>query len=275
MDDRKSLSPFVAACLQVNASNDMNENIEVATSLTREAASAGADIVLMPENVVMMEWGRENIIDKAMTEDAHVGLSAFRALAKEIGVWLHCGSLGILLSNQKVANRTYVFGPDGEVRATYDKIHMFDVNLGPGERYTESSIFEAGSDPELVELPWGTLGLSICYDLRFPHLFRHLAQSGASFLTVPSAFTKISGEAHWHVLMRARAIETGCYVFAPAQTGSHGKLKTFGHALIVDPWGTVLADAGEEPGFILAKIDPDQVAQARAKIPSLSLNAQF
>ncbi len=275
MSDEKEFSPFVAACLQVNASNDLDENIEVATSLIREAASAGANIVLMPENVVMMEWGRDNIVAKAMTEETHVGLAAFCALAKELGIWLHCGSLGILLPNQKVANRTYVVGPGGEVRARYDKIHMFDVNLGPGERYTESSTFDAGSEPAFVDLPWGRLGLSICYDLRFPHLYRHLAQSGAHFLTVPSAFTKISGEAHWHVLMRARAIETGCFVFAPAQTGSHGKRKTFGHALIVNPWGEILADAGEDPGIIVAEIDPDQVTRAREKIPSLSLNTQF
>jgi len=196
-------------------------------------------------------------------------------LAKELEIWLHCGSLSVLLPNEKVANRTYVVGPDGEVKVQYDKIHMFDADLGPGERHAESTTFEAGDSPAFVDLPWGRLGLSICYDLRFPHLYRHLAQIGADFLTVPSAFTKISGEAHWHVLMRARAIETGCFVLAPAQTGTHGKRKTFGHALIVNPWGEVLADAGEDPGYVTALIGPAEVLQARTRIPSLNLNAKF
>jgi deaminated glutathione amidase len=275
MTGGKKLLPFTAACLQVNASNDMAANLNVVTRLTREAVESGADIVFMPENVVMMEWGRDNIVAKAMPEGTHAGLAAFRALAKELGIWLHCGSLGVLLPNKKVANRTYVVGPDGDVKAQYDKIHMFDVDLGPGEKYAESTTFEAGRSTAFVDLPWGRLGLSICYDLRFPHLYRHLAQAGAHFLTVPSAFTKISGKAHWHVLMRARAIETGCFVFAPAQTGTHGKRKTYGHALIVNPWGEVLADAGEDPGFIIATIDPGEVAQARTRIPSLSLNARL
>lgn len=275
MTEEKKPLPFMAACLQVNASNDMSANLDVVTRLTREAAASGADIVLMPENVVMMEWGRDNIVAKAMPEDTHTGLAALRALANELGIWLHCGSLGVLLPNKKVANRTYVVGPDGAVRAQYDKIHMFDVDLGPGEKYAESTTFEAGSSTAFVDLPWGRLGLSICYDLRFPHLYRHLAQRGADFLTVPSAFTKISGEAHWHVLMRARAIETGCFVFAPAQTGTHGKRRTYGHALIVNPWGEVLADAGDDPGYIIATIDPGEVAQARTRIPSLSLNARL
>ena len=275
MTEQKISASFKAACLQVNASNDLAANLDVVTDLTRKAAAAGADIVLMPENVVMMEWGRDNIVAKAMPEDVHKGLLHMSALAKDLGIWLHGGSLSVLLPGGKVANRTYVFGPDGKVMATYDKIHMFDVDLGEGERYAESATFEAGALPAWLDLPWGRLGLTICYDLRFPHLYRHLAQNGAQFLTVPAAFTKITGAAHWHVLMRARAIETGCFVFAPAQTGAHGKRKTYGHALIVNPWGEVLADAGEEPGFITAVIDPDEVARARARIPSLTLNARF
>lgn len=275
MTDSKTQVPFTAACLQVNATNDMAENLNTVTGLIREAAVAGANIVLMPENVVMMEWGKNNIVAKAMTEETHTAISAFRALATELDIWLHCGSLGILLPNGKVANRTYVVDPNGDVKAQYDKIHMFDVDLGPGERYAESTTYEAGASPAFVDLPWGRLGLSICYDLRFPHLYRHLAHGGAHFLTVPAAFTKISGEAHWHVLMRARAIETGCFVFAPAQTGVHGNRKTYGHALIVNPWGEVLADAGEAPGFISARIDPGEVVKARTRIPSLSLNVDF
>ena len=275
MADETSSPSFTAACLQVNASSDMDANLSVVSALTRKAVATGADIVLMPENAVMMEWGRANIVAKAMPEDTHTGLAVLSALAKELGIWLHCGSLAILLPNDKVANRTYVLGPDGAVNSKYDKIHMFDVDLGGGERYVESITFEAGASPALVDLPWGRLGLTICYDLRFPQLYRHLAQAGAHFLTVPAAFTKVTGEAHWHVLMRARAIETGCFVFAPAQTGDHGKRKTYGHALIINPWGDVLADAGEEPGFVTATINPDEVAQARTRIPSLSLNPKF
>ncbi len=275
MSDKQSTNHFTAACLQVNASNDLEQNIEIVSALVRDAASAGADIVLTPENVIMMEWGRANIVSKSMPEEEHKGIATFSALAKELGIWLHIGSFGILLVNGKVANRTYVFDPSGAVKAKYDKIHMFDVDLGEGERYAESTTFDAGNIPSWVDLPWGRLGLTICYDVRFPHLYRRLAQSGAHFLTVPAAFTKVTGEAHWHVLLRARAIETGCFVFAPAQTGAHGKRKTYGHALIINPWGEVIEDAGEQPGFVVAKIDPKEVTQARAKIPSLGLNAEF
>jgi predicted amidohydrolase len=267
---------FKAACLQVNASNDLAANISAASALTRKAVNQGAQMVLMPENVTMMEWGRANIIAKAMPEGSHAALASFIALAKDLGIWLHCGSLAVTLPGGKVANRTYVLAPDGSVAARYDKIHMFDVDLGNGERYAESATFAAGNEAVTVDLPWGRLGLSICYDLRFPHLYRRLGQAGADFLTVPAAFTKNTGEAHWHILLRARAIETGCFVFAPAQTGTHaGDRKTFGHALIINPWGEVMADAGTEPGLILADIDPAQVALARAKIPALNLNAAF
>jgi len=267
---------FTAACIQVNASNDMAANIGVASDLARKAVAEGADLVLMPENVAMMEWGRANVTAKAMPEETHAALAAFRALAKELKIWLHCGSLSVSQPSGKVANRTYVLNPAGEIVARYDKIHMFDVDLGNGERYTESSTFAAGNSAVAVDLPWGKLGLTICYDLRFPHLYRHLGQAGAHFLTVPAAFTKVTGEAHWHVLLRARAIETGCFVFAPAQTGTHaGDRKTFGHALIINPWGEILADAGTEPGFITAQINVAEVAKARGKIPALGLDATF
>ncbi|MCB2107831.1 MAG: carbon-nitrogen hydrolase family protein [Rhodobacteraceae bacterium] len=271
-----TISPFKAACLQVNAGNDMAANIAAASALARQAVSAGAALVLMPENVSMMEWGRRAITEKAMPEETHSALKAFRDLGRELKIWLHCGSLAVLQESGKVANRTYVVSPSGDVVAKYDKIHMFDVDLGNGERYAESSTFAAGHETRVVDLPWGKLGLTICYDLRFPHLYRQLAQAGADFITVPSAFTQVTGEAHWHVLLRARAIETGCFVFAPAQTGTHaGGRKTYGHALIVDPWGKVLADAGKEPGYIMAEIDPASVAAARAKVPAIHLNATF
>jgi len=223
-----------------------------------------------------MEWGRENTIAKAQPEATHAALKAFQALAAELGIWVHCGSLAVALPNSKVANRNYVITPKGEIAACYDKIHMFDVNLGNGERYAESATFDPGDETVFVDLPWGRLGLTICYDLRFPHLYRHLAQRGADFLAIPSAFTRTTGEAHWHVLVRARAIETGCFVFAPAQTGEHaGGRKTYGHSLIVSPWGTVLADAGTAPGYVIATIDPAEIGQARSKIPALSLETKF
>jgi predicted amidohydrolase len=254
----------------------MADNVSAALGLVDQAVGEGADLVLMPENVTMMEWGRRAITEKARSEDKHEGLAAFREAAKKHEIWLHCGSLSVSLDDGRVANRTYVVSPGGQIAATYDKIHMFDVDLGNGERYAESSTFAPGSAAVTVDLPWGVLGLTICYDVRFPGLYRHLAQAGASFLTVPSAFTQVTGEAHWHVLLRARAIETGSYVFAPAQTGTHpGDRRTFGHALIVDPWGEVVADGGVEPGIIVAEIETEFVDTVRRKMPSLGHDRPF
>lgn len=268
--------PFTVACVQVNAGRDLTRNVATACDMTRAARARGADLVLMPENVAVMEWGRRNVLAQAMPEDRHAALAAFRDLARETRAWLHCGSLTVLVGEGRAANRTYVLRPDGEVAATYDKIHMFDVDLGNGESYRESATFAPGDRAVVADTPWGGLGLSICYDLRFPHLYRALAHGDASFLAVPAAFTRTTGQAHWHVLLRARAIETGCYVFAPAQTGIHANdRQTYGHALIVDPWGEVLADAGEAPGLIVAEIDPARVADARAKLPSLRHDRPF
>ena len=267
---------FTAACLQMNTSENMEANIITASELTRAAVNEGADLVLMPENVTMMTWGRKSTLAKAMTEDKHAGLRSFRALASDLKIWLHAGSLSVLVGGDKVANRTYVIGPGGDIAARYDKIHMFDVDLGNGERYAESATFESGNSAACVDLPWGRLGLTICYDLRFPHLYRNLAQAGAHFITVPAAFTRVTGDAHWHVLLRARAIETGCFVFAPAQTGTHAAgRQTFGHALIINPWGEVLADGGVEPGYIAAKIAPAEVTKARQRIPAIARDTYF
>jgi predicted amidohydrolase len=270
------LSLFKAACIQVNASNDMDANIGRAGQLACDARAAGAHLVVMPENVSMMEWGRANIVAKAMPEEDHKALAAFREIAKELDIWLHCGSLACLLEDQRVANRSFLIDPKGDIAARYDKIHMFDVDLGNGETYRESATFAPGREAVLADTPWGKLGMTICYDLRFPQLYRSLAQAGANFLVVPAAFTRTTGKAHWHVLLRARAIETGCFVLAPAQCGEHaGGRETFGHALIVSPWGAILADAGEEPGFIIANIDTDQIEEARGKVPSLSHDRVF
>ena len=268
--------PFIAACLQVNASNKMEENLQTACTFVREAKAQGAQMVFMPENVSMMEWGSKNIRAKAMAEEDHVALKTFQDLAKETGLWLHCGTLGVSLG-EKVANRTYVLNPAGEIVAQYDKIHMFDVDLPGGESYRESATFQPGGQAILAPTAWGNLGLSVCYDLRFPHLYRSLAKAGADYLTVPAAFTRVTGRAHWHVLLRARAIETGCYVFAPAQCGTHANdRQTYGHALIIDPWGEILAEASaDEPGIILATIDPGKCADVRAQVPSLQHDRPF
>ena len=266
-----------AACIQVNAGNDMDENIQAAAALACDARAAGAELVVMPENVSMMEWGRANILAKALPEQDHKALHAFQELARETGLWLHTGSLSVLLEDrEKVANRSYVLSPEGKIAAQYDKIHMFDVDLGEGEVYRESATFAPGREAVLARTPWAPVGMTICYDLRFPQLYRSLAHAGAEILVVPAAFTRITGKAHWHVLLRARAIETGCFVLAPAQCGEHpGGRQTFGHALIVSPWGAILADAGEQPGYIMASLDLDQVAEARGKVPSLTHDRLF
>lgn len=267
---------FVAACLQVNAGNDLGKNIKVAQDLIGRAVDAGANLVLMPENVTMMEWGRKAILAQAATEQDHKGLETFRETARQHNIWLHCGSLSVSLPDGRVANRTLVLDPQGEISASYDKIHMFDVNLGDGERYAESSTFAPGDRAVLAQLPWGKLGLTICYDLRFPSLFRALAQAGAKIITVPAAFTQVTGEAHWHTLLQARAIETGSYILAPAQTGIHPvNRKTYGHSLIVDPWGQILEDAGTEVGFVSSKIDLELVDRVRKKMPSLDHDKEF
>jgi len=266
-----------AACIQVNASNDMDANIQAAATLACDARAAGAELVVMPENVSMMEWGRANILAKAQPEGSHKALAAFKELARETGLWLHTGSLSVLLEGgETVANRSYLLSPEGGVVTQYDKIHMFDVDLGNGEVYRESATFAPGREAVLAETPWAPIGMTICYDLRFPQLYRSLAQAGAQILTVPAAFTRVTGKAHWHVLLRARAIETGSFVLAPAQCGEHaGGRQTYGHALIVSPWGAILADAGEQPGYIMATLDLDQVAEARGKVPSLEHDRAF
>ena len=265
---------FKAACIQVNASTDLEENIAQASRLIAEAAGAGAKLILTPENTTMIVRGREATLAKAHAEASHPAIPAFAALAAKLGIWLSIGSLTIRLSDEAAANRSYLFAPDGSLAARYDKIHMFDVNVPDGQVYRESSTFQRGEGAPIVPLPWGKLGLTICYDLRFPQLYRALAQAGADFLTVPSAFTRVTGRAHWHTLLRARAVETGCYVFAAAQCGDHdGGRETYGHSLIVGPWGEVLAEADEAPGIILADIEPARVAEARAMVPAWQLDA--
>jgi predicted amidohydrolase len=251
-------------------------SLEQATGLIREAARQGADYVLTPEVSNMMQQSRKALFELLATEQDDRSLKAYRALAAELKIHLHIGSLALRASPEKAVNRSFLIGPDGTLTASYDKIHMFDIDLPGGESYRESANYQPGETAVIADLPWGRLGLTICYDVRFPALYRALAESGAAFFTVPSAFTRKTGEAHWHTLLRARAIENGCFVFAAAQAGLHeNKRETYGHSLIVDPWGTVLAEAGVEPGVVMAKIDPARVATARKTVPSLQHGRRF
>ena len=273
--------PFTVACVQTTSGRDIAANIKMASALVRAARKAGADFIGLPETVNIMEPKGSLLRDKVAVDGGDAGLKALRALAREVGAWLLAGSLVVPAAKKKgakdmLANRSFLIDPKGAVKARYDKIHMFDVDLGKDEVYRESKSYAAGTKAVTAKLPWGRLGMTVCYDLRFPHLYRALAQEGADFLSVPSAFTRPSGSAHWHVLLRARAIETGCFVFAPAQCGVHeGGRKTYGHSLIVDPWGEVLADGGDEPGFVTARIEPERVIEARRRIPSLDHDRKF
>jgi predicted amidohydrolase len=267
---------FKAAMIQMRSGLTPAGNIDAAAKLIGEAKAAGADYVQTPEMTNIMEVKRERLFATIVEEDADTSLATFRELARKLGLYVHVGSLAIKVAPDKAANRGFLIDPQGRVAARYDKIHMFDVDLGNGESYRESRSYRAGEQAVLSELPWGRLGLTVCYDLRFPALYRALAEAGASFLAIPSAFTQKTGEAHWHVLMRARAIENGCFVFAAAQGGTHENGRdTFGHSLIVDPWGKILAEGGTEPGVIMAEVDPTQVALARSRIPSLQHGRRF
>jgi len=267
---------FRAALVQLRSGRAVAPNIEMAETLIRGAAKEGAVYVQTPENTSIMEFETERLLAAIDTEEKSAALAQLCALAKELGIWLHVGSLGTRLDGGKIANRSYVIAPDGTIAARYDKLHMFDVDLAGGESYRESRTFDPGSKAVLADLPWGRLGMSICYDLRFAALYRALASAGADLIAVPAAFTKQTGEAHWRVLLRARAIETGAFVLAAAQGGLHENGRsTYGHSMIVSPWGEVLAEAGEDPQILLADIDPGLSAEARAKVPSLRHGREF
>jgi predicted amidohydrolase len=254
----------------------VDANIDAAAKLAREAKATGADYIQTPEMTNLMEQSRKVLFSAIVEEERDPSLAAFRGLARELKVHFHIGSLAVKASPEKAANRSFVIDPEGEIIARYDKIHMFDVELGEGESYRESNNFRPGESAVLVDLPWGRMGLTVCYDLRFPSLYRALAEAGADFLAIPAAFTKITGEAHWNILTRARAIETGSYVLAAAQGGKHENgRETFGHSIVVDPWGNVVAEGGIEPGVIMAEIDPALVIDARRRIPSLQHGRRF
>lgn len=258
------------ALIQLNAGPDIQENIDTATTLIREAATQKAQLICTPENTCHLRFSSAEKLQSAFPADDHPAITHYSALAKELGIWLLIGSLTIKLDDQKLANRSFLFSDQGACVATYDKIHLFDVDLPTGESHRESDYINPGTRAVLADTPWGTMGLSICYDVRFSYLYRKLAQAGASLLTVPAAFTVPTGEAHWETLLRARAIETGSFVLAPAQTGTHeGGRKTYGHSMIIDPWGKILAEAGDDIGFIIADLDLAAVTKARQAIPAL------
>ncbi|MEZ7844371.1 MAG: carbon-nitrogen hydrolase family protein [Rhodospirillales bacterium] len=274
---------FTVACVQTTAGPDVKTNIINASALVREAHKSGATLIVLPEVTNIIDMDRSAMAEKLSAEVDDISLVAFCTLAVELKVWLLLGSLGLkhetalnAEGKPKFANRSFLIGDDGVVRNRYTKIHLFDVDLGAGETYQESKSYEPGNETVVADTPWGKLGMTICYDIRFPHLYRKLAQAGAKFLSIPAAFARPSGKAHWHVLMRARAIENGCYVFAAAQCGEHGGGRsTYGHSLIVDPWGEILADGGTEIGFVLAEIDTSLVDKVRQKIPSLTHDRDY
>jgi deaminated glutathione amidase len=267
---------FRAALVQMCSGRDVARNMSDVSALIRQAAADGASYIQTPEVTTLMELSREKLLAAVEPEDGNRCVAEFQALAGELKIWLHIGSMAVVAPSGKFANRSYVIAPDGHIKARYDKIHMFDVDLPNGESYRESANYEAGNEAIVVDLPWGKLGLTICYDLRFPGLHRALAQGGASFIASPAAFTKVTGEAHWHTLLRARAIEAQCFIFAAAQGGRHEHGRdTYGHSLIISPWGQVLAEGGVEPGIIAADIDLKAIDDARARVPSLNHDRDF
>ena len=271
-----------AGLVQLSVTDDPAVNLPVTVGFVRQAVAGGAELVLTPELTNGLSSSRDHQRRVFRHEDQDETLAALRKEAQTAGIWLLIGSLGVLThdSDGRFANRSFLIAPDGSIAARYDKIHMFDVNVSETEVYRESAGYRPGNRAILAETPFGKLGMTVCYDLRFPALYRRLAQAGADILTVPAAFNHITGAAHWETLLRARAIETGCFVLAPAQTGFHPETngkgrRTHGHSLAIAPWGEVLADAGTEPGVTLVDLDPSAVAAARHRIPSLTHDRDF
>ncbi len=272
-----------AALVQLNLSDDPAANLPETLALVQAAAAGGAGFVLTPECTNLLSTSRDHQRSVIRSEADDPTLDALRQQAAASGIWLLIGSLGLATGDAdgRFANRSFLIAPDGSIAARYDKIHMFDVNVSETEVYRESAAYRPGARAVLAQTPFAAVGMTVCYDLRFPHLFRRLAKAGAQILTVPAAFNDTTGRAHWEVLLRARAIETGCFVLAPAQTGQHaettgpGKRRTHGHSLAVAPWGEVLADAGTEPGVTFVDLDLGEVAKARGRVPSITHDRDF
>lgn len=268
--------PVKAACIQFTSGPDIKDNLARIAEMVREAAGQGARLIATPENSDMMRFPAAEALKAVPEEEDHPMLTLCSALARKLDVWIVLGSIKARVGRNRLANRSYVFNGKGEVATVYDKIHLFDVDLPTGESHRESATIRPGERAVTARTPFGMLGLSVCYDVRFPQLYRALAKAGAQILTVPAAFTVPTGQAHWEVLLRARAIETGSFVLAPAQTGEHqGGRKTWGHSMIVGPWGEILAAAGKRPGIITADLDPAAVLKARSAIPALVHDRSF
>lgn len=275
-----SLIPSIigrVACIQCNTHHHLEQEIAKRTEQIKQAAANGATFITLPENAVFMGKNTEELHTHSFGQKQHPALHTFCHLAKSLGVWILVGSLSIRLPRtHKLANRSFLINSEGQIVTHYTKIHLYDAALKAGESHQESKHFTSGKTAPVVQTPFGKLGMTICYDVRFPHLFRRLAQKGAEIITVPAAFTAYTGKAHWEVLLRARAIETGSYIIAPAQVGTHPSgRKTYGHSLIIDPWGSILVDAGTEEGIIMADIDLQYVAALREQLPSLHAERLF
>jgi deaminated glutathione amidase len=267
---------FRVGLIQMRSARAPGENRDAAVALIEAARRDGADYVQTPEMTNIMEVRRDNLFAAIVAEEQDATLAAFRELARRLAIWIHAGSLAVKVSPDRAANRGFLIDPRGDIAARYDKIHMFDVDLANGESYRESRSYQPGELAAVADLPWGRLGLTICYDLRFPALYRALSEAGSSFLAIPSAFTRQTGEAHWHVLNRARAVENGCFVLAAAQGGTHESgRETYGHSMVVDPWGKVIAEGDDAPGVVMAEVDPSLIGKARARIPSLQHGRRF
>jgi predicted amidohydrolase len=266
---------FKVALVQNCAGADIDANIAECSDLVRQAHGQGADLICLPEMFSCLHSGGGTLDVGPHPQDNHPALEHFSRLAAELGAWIQPGSVAVEMPTKKLRNRAVMLDPTGAVVAQYDKAHMFDVDLADGESYRESEVFESGDEIVLAPTPWGLVGMTVCYDLRFAYLYRSLAQAGARYLTVPAAFMRTTGKAHWHVLLRSRAIETGCYVFAACQWGTHGDAVTYGHSLVVAPWGEVIADGGETGGVVIAEVDSARVDEARVMVPALRHDRQL
>jgi predicted amidohydrolase len=263
------MNNFKAASIQLNSNDNYEASTEAAINYIGLAAKAGAKLIATPENTCHMGDMAKFLAYQYYSQDDHPSLKQFKLLAAELKIYLLIGSL-VVKQDDKLANRSLLIGTDGEIIAYYDKIHLFDAKLTTGERYAESRSFKAGNKLVIADTDFGKIGMSICYDLRFPYLYRKLALAGAKLITVPSAFTYTTGSAHWHILLRARAIENGCYIIAPNQCGMHpGGRKTYGHSMIINPWGEIIAQMEGEPGFIIAEINDDYLENIRSNMPVL------
>ncbi len=262
--------------IQMTSGIDPLANAGRAAAAIRDAAGKGAQLILTPEMTGLLDTNKQRLATNAKPMDAEPTLAAACAAARETGCWVLIGSVAIPADDGLFANRSVLIDDQGRIQASYDKIHLFDVDLPFGERYRESATYTPGHTARLVPTPFGQLGLTICYDVRFPHLYRALAQAGADIIAVPAAFARTTGQAHWHALLKARAIETGCFILAPAQTGTHEDGRTtYGHSLAISPWGDILCDMGEAPGVAVVEIDIAHVSEARNRVPAWSVNQPF